>query len=318
MASIQLSDIVTRVQNLLGTDAQLSDAEIRSMAIARYEVLHDAHPWSKRRKEFTINLTAVSSNGEGAEVLVTLDSATVTSSSTPWTSANSHNKQIKIGSEQQYYFASFDSTSQLTLVDGNGTSVTWPNATASGNDWKLFQTVYTIPSDADLIMSLAYNYPLEQIDGGRAYLDRMDADRQAETSDPTHWCYLGINSSNVRQIEIWPVPTDAKTLHGQYLTEAAQITSTSYINVHPAVFTYAVSADCYSMLFSKTGDESQKHLALFYEKKATEALNDILPYETARNSPPTTLRRTRRYAAGNARYTDWNVDHDTDLTGGLY
>ena len=58
MANILLSDIVTRVTNLLGTDAQLSSAEVASIAIARYEILHDANPWSKRRKEFTINLVA--------------------------------------------------------------------------------------------------------------------------------------------------------------------------------------------------------------------------------------------------------------------
>jgi len=256
MASITLSDVTTRVANLLGSDAQLSTAEIQSIAIARYEILHDANAWSKRRKEFALNLSGVSANGADATILATIDSATVTSSSTPFTSANSHNKQIKIGSNIQYYFASFVSTSSLSLVDGNGNTTTWPDTTSSANGWQLFQTVYTIPSDADLIMSLAYNYTLDEIDGGRVMLDRWDPNRQASTSEPTHWCYLGINSSNVRQIEVWPVPTAAMTLHGQYLMEAPQISSSSYLNIHPAVMTYATAADCYNMLHSKTGDQS--------------------------------------------------------------
>ena len=49
---------------------------------------------------------------------------------------------------------------------------------------------------------------------------------------------------------------------------------------------------------------------MFYEKKATEALNDILPHEMSRNNPPTTLwRQRRRFGKG----TDFQVDHDLDV-----
>lgn len=311
MANILLSDIVTRVQNLLGTDAQLSDAEVRSMAIARYEHLHDANPWSKRRKEFTVNLVAASANAASHEAALYQGSALVTFAGAAM-SSNLDGRQIRFEGEPQYYMVSFNSTTQCTLVDGNGTSVTWPRADNATASWTLFQTLYTLPSDCDIVLNIAHDYPLREFDGGREALDRFDPSRESTGSDPSHWLYAGINSNNRRLIEIWPVPTSIRTLRGQYLIEAPQISASSTINVHPAVFTYAVAADCYNMLHSKTGDTSYKDLALFYEKKYAEAKNDILPYEVAKQSPPTTIQRKRRRAFGKS--TDWDVDHDTNLT----
>jgi hypothetical protein len=314
MANILLSDIVTRVQNLLGTDAQLSDAEVRSMAIARYEHLHDANPWSKRRKEFTINTRAVSANAAAHTATLTLGSSSVVFAGAAM-SSNLDGLQIRFSGEPQYYVVSFNTTTTISLKDGNGTTITWPRATNAAASWTLFQTFYALPSDCDIVLDLAHDYPLSEFDGGREALDRYDPSRESTASDPTHWISAGINSSNARLIEIWPVPSQAMTLRGQYLIEAPQITATSTINIHPAVLTYAVAADCYNMLYSKTGDQSQQQLALFYEKKYAETKNDILPYEVAKQSPPTTIQRRRRRPFGKG--TDWETDHDTNLTGWL-
>lgn len=311
MANILLSDIVTRVTNLLGTDAQLSSAEIQSMAIARYEILHDANPWSKRRKEFTINLVAQTSSDDSNTLTATVASSNVQSAASPFVTTHD-GMQLQIGSMRQYYFVSYNSAQALGLEDGNGNVVTWPAATVTGNTWRLFQTRYNLPTDCDILISIGYDYPLEEYDGGRPALDDADPHRESTATDPRFWVYAGV-SSTTRQIEVWPVPLQARTLRGQYLTEAAQISSTSTIsNVHPAVLTWAVAADCYNMLHSKTGDESYARLALFYEKKATEALNDILPHEVSRNNPPTTLwRKHRRFGRG----TDWETSHDMDNWG---
>src|SRR3990167_916202 len=253
MANILLSDISTRVATLLGSDAQLSTAEIQSIAIARYEILHDAHPWSKRRKEFTINLVAQTSSDADNTITATLASSNVTSAGTPFTSAI-NDRQIQIGSMRQYYFVSFNSSSELGLEDGNSNVVEWPLATVTGNTWRIFQTRYNLPSDCDILISIGYDYPLDEFNGGRPALDNVDPHREPVGANTRFWCYAGV-SGTTRQIEVWPGPTAARTLRGQYLTEAAQITSSSTIsNVHPAVLTYAVAADCYNMLFSKQGD----------------------------------------------------------------
>lgn len=311
MANITLGDVVTRVTNLLGSDAQLSAAEIRSMAIARYEHLHDANPWSKRRKEFTINLVANSANNAAGAVTVTNGSPYVSSTGTPFAAADD-GKWIRLGEEVQYFGLSFNSTSSIILTDGHGNSANWPRATATAVSYNAFQTLYNLPADCDAVLTLASNYPLEEMDGGREYLDRLDPNRISTASQPTHWVYHGAISANTtRQLEIWPVPSEARTLRGVYLQEAPVVAASTVIAVHPAVFTYAVASDCYNMLFSKTGDQSYQHLALFYEKKYAETKNDILPWEVAKNSPPTSIRRRTRRGFG--RGTDWETDHDVEL-----
>lgn len=310
MATVLLSDIISDVINLLGTDAQLSSSEVATLAIARYAVLHDANPWSKRRKNFALNMVASSSNAATDTLTVTLGSSTATSAGTPFTSANSHDKSIRIGGEVSYFTASFNTSSSLSLTDGNGNLVTWARTTATAATWTLFQTLYALPSDCDLVMSLASNYPLAELDGGREALDRIDPNRQSQASDPTSWVYAGINTSSVRLIEVWPVPSAGKTLRGQYMTEAPRITSTSTIQVHQSALTYAVAADAYNLLHSKTGDQSYKDMGLFYEKKYAETKNDLIPYEVARNSPPTSIGRQRRSWG---RGTDRENSVDMDL-----
>lgn len=313
MANILLSDIVTRVTNLLGTDAQLSSAEVASMAIARYEILHDANPWSKRRKEFTINLVALTDSDSSNTLTATVGSSNVEISTAGVTAfLSTHNDmQIRIGSMRQYYFVSFNNSRVLGLEDGNGNTVNWPATTVTGNSWTLFQTRYNLPTDCDILLSIGYDYPLDEFDGGREALDNVDPQRESVASDVRFWCYAGVGTGTTRQIEVWPVPTTARTLRGQYMMEAPQITTSSTIsNVHPAVLTWAVAADSYNLLHSKTGDESYKHLGLYYEKKSTEALNDILPHEISRNNPPTTIwRRKRRFGRG----SDFEVDHDLNV-----
>ena len=109
------------------------------------------------------------------------------------------------------------------------------------------------------------------------------------------------------------MPSEALLLRGQYRTEAPQISSSSVLDVHPAVFTYAVAADAYNLLYSKTGDISYKEMGLFYEKKYAETKNDILPWEVSKQSPPTSLKRARK-AFG--RGTDFEVSHDLDALHG--
>jgi hypothetical protein len=307
-----LSDIVTRVQTLLGTDPQLSNAEIQTMAITRYEHLYNTNPWSRRKQEFLINLVGkVSSAGASVDgVTVTTGSATVTSVGTPFTAAMV-GRQMHIGVEPQYFYInSFNSSSSIVLGDGHGNAATWPRATAANVSWDVFQTIYGVPSDLDVMMSLGSNYPLREMDGGRDQLDRLDPQRSSSTSDPTHWMYAGEDTNGVRLLELWPVPTISKVLRGQYLNEAPTITPSTRIAISVAAFTYALAADCYNMLHSKTGDEAYKNLAVFYEQKTTQVLRDVIPYEVSRLSPPQSIHR-RRSAFG--RGTDWEVSHDLDL-----
>jgi len=306
---ITLGDVSSRVATLLGSDAQLSIAEVETIAVARYALMHDANAWSKRRKNFKLNLVAPVSNTASQTVTVTQGLSTITSAGTPFTSAMD-GRQIRIGAEQQYFYFNYVSTSSGTLEDGNGNAATWARATDTAAGWTIFQSVYALPSDADVIISLASNYPLREFDGGRAALDAYDPDRLSRSSDPTHWIYAGANSDCVRLIEVWPFPSIAKTLSGQYFVMAPSADADTVIAVHQSPLTYGVAADCFNMLFAKTGDPGYEKMGLFYEKKYTESLNDIVPWEISKNSPPRTIQKSRKTFG---RGTDWEASHDLDI-----
>lgn len=301
--------LLTRVKNLLGTDPQLSDTEISSIAQSRYEALYESYPWSRKLRDFTMNLVATVSSTTTDTVTVTNGSAVVTSAGTPFTSAML-GRQIRIGAEQQYHFInSVTSTSAIKLGDGEGNEITWARATNTAAAWTIFKTLYTLPSDADWVVTLAGQYTLDEFDGGRAELDLFDPYRLSTTDTPTHWLYAGVNSSNVRELELWPAPTAAQLLRGQYARQAPTLESSSTVDIHFPALIYGTTADCYNMLYAKTGDEAYQKMGLFYEKKVTQVLNDVLPYEVAKWSPPRTIQR-RQGVFG--RGTDFEVDHDLD------
>jgi hypothetical protein len=250
------------------------------------------------------------SSGTSDTVTVTNGSATVNSAGTPFTNAMD-GRQIQIGDDEQYFFVTYVSSSQITLKDGEGTSVNWPGSTASGQSWRIFQTLYTLPSAAQSVVSLAADYPLEELDGGRERLDFIDPDRSTTDSEVSHWCYAGVNSSNVREIEIWPVPTQARLLRGQYLKEAATLTTNDTIDVPVPILVYGAACDACQLLASKQGSQEPMwaNMALFFERKQREVMDDYKFVDFNLTSPARQLgRRPRNQRAG----TDWAVSHHTD------
>ena len=308
-----LSDVRTSVLNLLGTEASLSNTEIDSLINTRYAHLYETFHWSRRTRDFVISLVAQVESGTSDTVTVTNASATITSAGTPFTSAMT-GRQIQIGTDEQYFFFTYVSSSSGTLSDGEGNSTTWPGATASGQSWRIFKTLYTIPSDAQSIISIAADYPLEELDGGRERLDRIDPDRSTTGSEVTHWIYAGVNSSNVREVEVWPVPTQARILRGQYLREAPTLTTNSTIDVPVPMLVYGAAADACHLLHAKQGSQEPMWAdkALFFERKQREVADDYKFVDFNLTSPPRQLGR-RPKSGGLMRGTDWAVSHDTDL-----
>ena len=306
-----LSDVTTRITNLLGTDPSLSTAEIESMAQTRYEDVYNQWSWSKRQRDFVMTLNGQVESTTSDTVTVTNGSSTVTSAGTPFTSAMV-GRQIQIGDEPQYLFVrSFTSTSIIELGDGEGNTVTWPRATDSAATWRVFQTLYTLPTDLESVVSMTMQNSLREYNGGRLQLDIRDPDRSATADEPSYWMMAGVNSSTVYQVEIWPVPTTDRLLRGQYLREAPTLTSSSTIDIDVPFLIYQTAADCANMLYVKTGDDAYRQKALFLERKFKEIKARVLQADDARTSP---LRNIEPQEALSSRLGgDFAIDHPTEL-----
>ena len=296
------ADILADVKALIGTDPQASDAEIVTLIQLRFDRLYESWSWSRRLRDFTVSTVAQVSSTSSTLVTATIDSPVITSAGTPFTSAMA-GRQIAIAGESMYFFIdSFTSTSVVRLGNGEGTEVNWPAATGASKSWRVFQTLYTLPSDAESVVSLVGANPMSEYDGGRDALDAADPYRLATGSDPNFWIYAGEDTSNVRQVEIVPVPTAARLLRGQYLRAAPTLAATTFIPVSRAMLAFLTTADVLNMLHAKTGDESYRQLALFYVREGDAAAKDSRFLDQERLSLPTSLGRAPRTPGLGADY----------------
>ena len=307
-----LGDVITLVENQVNNavNVTITSAKVEPIVQTRYELLYDQFLWRQRLRDFVLTTVAQVNSEASTVVVVTQGDATVTSAGTPF-AASMVGRQIQVGTDRQYYFvASFTATSSIELGTGESASATWAASSASGESFRVFQTIYTIPTDADEIISMASDIPMEEGNGGRVWLDYIDAEREHTNDRPSHWVYAGEDASGVPEVEIWPVPTVARLLRGQYSIKYASLASTATININVPLLVAAATADVIHMLSMTTGpEESQlEPMALFYERKAEEIFRKILPKELAKLSP---VRRLERRSTSRRRFrgTDYEVTH---------
>jgi len=309
-----LSTVTARILNLLGTEASLSTAEIESLVQTRYEDLYEGWGWSKRLRDFGVSLVAQVESDSTNLVTATAGSATVTSLGTPFTSAMA-GRQISIGTHRQYFFVNYVSSSSLTIQDGEGTDYLWPAATETDTSWRIFQTIYALPSTADSIVSLVGESPMEELDGGRDRLDAMDPDRITTNNHPTYWCYAGAHATSfTREIEVWPVPTEGRLLRGQHQRSAPTLSASSTIDMPVALLVYAGAADSCHLLHAKQGsmETMWENKALFFERKSEEVRKKFEKRDLELTSPPTHLGRSSMDRQAQFAGTDWEVSHQIE------
>jgi hypothetical protein len=309
-----LATITARILNLLGSEASLSTAEAESLVQTRYEDLYESWGWSKRLRDFGISLVAQVSSDSTNTVTATLDSATVTSIGTPFTSAMT-GRQITIGTHRQYFFVSFISSSSIKIQDGEGTDYNWPATTEAGASWRLFKTIYSLPATADGVVSLVGDYPMEELDGGRERLDAMDPDRITTNNHPTYWYYAGAHATTFdREIEVWPVPTEGRLLRGQFNRMAPTLSSGSIIDMPVAVLVYGGAADACHLLHAKQGtmETMWEQKALFFERKEEETRKKFERHDLDKLSLPTHLGRSSMDKMSQFAGSDYEVSHQLE------
>ena len=310
MPALTFSRALTDIHALLADDPQVTTALITPIAKLHYFSFHNDTEWSGARADFTLNVTEIVSSSSADTVTATLASSTITSAGTPFTSGMA-GRQIQILSEPQYYFIkTFTSTSEITLGDGNGNTVTWPRATASGIAWRVFQTIYTLPSDCSSVIDLMGESVIDEIDGGRAALDRVDPERDHENDHLEGWAYSGRNSSGVKQIEAWPSAITARTYRGRYIREGADLSDSSVLEVDYTPFIYGAARDVALRMFAKLGDpkwmEIRDRLSSTYEETSDRAMFR----DMTRRSP---VRQINRHRGRTGRPRNYHITHFTDF-----
>lgn len=300
-------DVRSAVMELVGNDAHMPGAEIDVLTQLRFDHIYETWHWTRRMRDIVIALAAQTVSSESNLVTVTRGSQVVTAAGAAFTSEMS-GFQIDIGDLRQYLYLNYVSPTEISLTDPDGNIAEWPLASASGQSWRVFKTVYNLGSNVEALLSLAGDTPIEELDGGRDALDQKDPDRTVADSMPRCWLYGNPSATGAKTIEIWPVPTQDRMIRGKVLRKAPALSDSTPLGINRALLVYAVTSDALNALHAKTGDIAYKDLALFYERKYKEVDAEIKPIEIERSSPPVTLQRAR----GISRDWDYRIKHLDD------
>lgn len=209
---------------------------IKDLANERLRAVWDETDWKPTRKSAVLSTVAEITTGD---VDVTSGSTTVSGNSTSWTSAIT-GRRFRLDSSSEIYTVTFVSSTSLTLERN------YEGDTATAANYKIFQNIFTLTSSVSLISgirTLVSGNDLEELS-----LERLDHIAPARTlhGTPAKWAEQDRDSSNVVQVELYPIPDEAQGLPYRYvetLTDLSTPASTLPPWIPQSLITAGVSAD---------------------------------------------------------------------------
>jgi len=219
---------------------ELMSADIGTFINIRYQQLLKNWQWSflKGYK----NLALVAPYGTGT-VSVTNGSTTVTGSGTSWTSGMA-GRHFRLSNAIPFYkIASVTDATHLELFSAYGSN------DAAGQAYTIFQHIYSLASDCREIIKIVYDFPMQE--KSVEWIERNDPDRSLN-GKPLYWTDRGLDSSNYRQIEVYPMPDDNYVIRYSYwkiITDLSANADTPLIR--DDLLIEASLIDCYRIAVNK-------------------------------------------------------------------
>lgn len=209
---------------------------IKDLANERLRAVWDETDWKPTRKSAVLSTVAEITTGD---VDVTANSTAVTGNSSSWTSAIS-GRRFRLNSRSEIYTVTFVSSTSLTL------DREYEGDTETAANYKIFQNIFTLTSSVSLIngiRTLVSGNDLEELT-----LERLDYIAPARTlhGTPAKWAEQDRDSSNVVQVELYPIPDKAQGLPYRYvevLTDLSTPASTLPPWIPQSLITAGVSAN---------------------------------------------------------------------------
>lgn len=269
-------------------------ADIQAIIQAEHITLLEDYSWSRRKQDTLITLIATTTTGT-----VTTSGTTVTGSGTSFTSSMV-NQFIRIGSNTFYHLITgFTSTTVITIEAALPADIT--TATA----YTIFQHLYTLPSDFGRITNVMSDIRLTE--WARSEIERVDPYRSVTGTRPDIYTTRGPNSSNVFQIEFWPVPSSAQTIRIEYLRTNTLTNSTDVPLYRSDILVWKSAESAAFFLHGKTGDAAWLALADRYHQRFAESMQSAREDDLGRFSVPAYVR-DKAYSFG--RGDDFWIDRD--------
>jgi hypothetical protein len=247
----------------------------------RYVEILDRLPWQRRELQVTIQTVAPISAGT---IALTTGSASVTGTGTSWASTIT-GLGLWVAGRSEFY--------EVTYVSGTALSLDRPyeGATATGVAYKVFQSVYALPSDCKILKDVRSlkNGEMQPWDSRSVIGEVFGA--------PQTWRPMMDATNGQQQIEVWPIPSAVESLAVRYVAEdtsgydGSDTSVTTLVWVRDAAIVNGVLAD--GNLSLKDFNSADR-----YEIKFEKAVQTMIRTECAR-TPGKPIKLSPRLNAAN-------------------
>lgn len=289
-----------QVLNLTASNSMISSANVNDILDAEHTEILESYSWTRRKADTRVNTAATYSTGT---VAGTAASAVVTGTSTAWTSALTVGRHMRIGSNTFFHrISSFQSATQVTLESA------LPATVAAGAAYTIFQHLYDLPSDFGRPTNVTSDVRMGE--WSRSDIDRLDPYRSSTASRPEVYSIRGITgTSDVFEVEFWPVPSAAITIRIEYLRTNTLSADTDSPLYRSDVLVWKSGESAAFFLHGKTGDAAWLALADRYHARYTESLQGAREDDLGRYSALMHIR-DRAYDLGIGQGDDWLLSRD--------
>jgi hypothetical protein len=240
---------ITKAPFAVGVDPELIDQYANDV----YSRILHAREWDELQEEVAFPVTGAYTTGTLAAIN---GSNAIIGTLTVWTTAMT-GWRIRISGRNEWYEFTFATATTGTLDGG------FAGTTDSGLEYRLWQPIVDLPTDADRVISLivpATDTSLEEIE--QTELDRIDENRLTHGEPEVFAPYELDATTNGRQIELWPGPDNDATYRLKYKKLIPRFGPTdSSSSFEPWVNTECVWEGVRSKLLADRGDYTGSALA---------------------------------------------------------
>lgn len=257
----------------------LTQADIGKLINRVHQEEVENHAWHRLRTTAILNTVAPVTTGT---VSITQGDTAVAGVGTAFAAADV-GKYIRInGDETPLKIATRTSTTAITVEKA------WAKATASTVTYSLFPFRYALPSAAQKVNWVKRTRALKETT--QEMLDAIDPQRTTSSDPATHWAPAERDSSDLYQVELWPVASAPVAYAVEYLKGHTDLSATGDAPMVPSsVIENKALHDALMAEFIRTGQQSFYTAAEMYGKRYLVELDQALIRDRVQYGVPSEL-----------------------------
>jgi hypothetical protein len=262
---------------------------------ARYASVLERAAWPFLIKETTFQTVGEITAGT---VTVTNGSATVTettSNANGWSSAVEGRYFRRDGDSEFYLISTFSNLNPDTLTLARN----YEGSSGTVIGYSITQRIYSLASDCrEVLWMTVIDAPTRMEKSSVAEFDRAFLNRPQVGSPPVFWAPLGRDSSNVMQVEVYPIPDEVHGILYHYIQSTPTVTASTTImpQVNHSLLRAGWLSDYWSWRAAHDDAPAGALLAAGkYEEEFARKMQEMMVRESP-NFPAVVMRLDSRYA----------------------